>query len=255
MLSARSCYVIRLDDIAPNMRWSAYALLKPVFIELGIQPLLGVIPDNRDPSLLAYPSSTFDFWSEMRSVQSEGWGIAQHGFQHKYVSDSGGLLNRAPRSEFAGLAFDVQKAKLIKGKAILESEGLHVDGFMAPSHSFDRLTLRALREVGIGYVTDGIALFPYRFEGLVLVPQLLSRPRPLPFGVYTICIHLNTASDRKLTDLVHFLRTHRKRVISFQLARELVPRLPGSRLAGLLLTKMFDFRSRSLGHVRETDTS
>ena len=48
-----------------------------------------------------------------------------------------------------------QKEKLLLGKAALENEGIYTDTFMAPGHSYDRNTLKALKTIGFEYVTDG----------------------------------------------------------------------------------------------------
>ena len=53
-----------------------------------------------------------------------------------------------------------------KGKEILESHGLNPTFFMAPGHTFDENTLKALSTSGIKHITDGYSLQPYEREGL-----------------------------------------------------------------------------------------
>ena len=90
-----------------------------------------------------------DFWKVLRElVQERAVELAQHGYQHLYESERYGLLGRrygfAPRSEFAGLPYDVQLKKIENGRAIMRAEGLVSDTWVAPSHSFDGDSLRAL---------------------------------------------------------------------------------------------------------------
>ena len=82
--SSRTGYIIRIDDIAPQMNWDAYFRVKELFGQYEIKPVLGVIPDNKDPELKSYPTCSFNFWDEMRSVQGDGWEIAMHGYTHVY---------------------------------------------------------------------------------------------------------------------------------------------------------------------------
>ena len=68
--------LIRFDDVAANMAWDTFERVVRTCEEFGIKPLIGVIPDNRDPELLAYPSRA-DFWNVVRGLQADGWSIAQ----------------------------------------------------------------------------------------------------------------------------------------------------------------------------------
>jgi hypothetical protein len=77
---------------------------------------------------------------------------------------------------------------------------------MAPNHSFDLNTLKALKQCGFTAVTDGISLYPFRLEGLVFIPQQLWRPRWMPHGVITICLHTNDMRAKHVKALRTFLR-------------------------------------------------
>jgi hypothetical protein len=93
-----------------------------------------------------------------------------------------------------------------------------VQAFMAPSHTFDQNTLRALASIGITRVTDGYWLFPFRYEPVLMVPQIMERPRVLPVGVITFCLHLNSAKESFLREVEQFLETPQRRFISFDAA-------------------------------------
>ena len=231
-------YTFRLDDIAPNMRWDNYEWLKACFDRYGVRPLIGVIPDNRDPALLAFPISKSDFWEEVRNRQSCGWTNAQHGYQHVYQTTSGGRLGLGTQSEFSGLPYDVQLRKLRQGRDILRREKIDCDTFMAPSHSFDDLTLRALSELGFRQISDGHTLFPIQLGSLVHVPQLLATPRWMPFGIHTWCLHLNEMDSQQLDQVDRFIKRFRSRIISFDTASHLCRNDALNRSSGVLVDRL-----------------
>ena len=219
----RSRYIYRMDDVTPGMNWDGFWRYIDLFRRCGVKPLLGVVPDSRDP-VLAVQESHPAFWQILRQLVAEGAvEVSQHGYQHLYETKRHGLLGRRygfkAQSEFVGLPFEVQKRKIEAGQQILWREGLQTDVWMAPSHSFDRGTLKALVELGFLAVTDGIALYPYRRHGLMFVPQQLFRPKLLPLGVWTICLHINETRHGLFEEVEKHLRSG-ARLISFSEARE-----------------------------------
>ena len=86
---------------------------------------------------------------------------------------------------------------------------------MAPAHSFDLHTLRALKSSGFVAISDGVGFYPYALEDIKLIPQLLGRPFPFPFGVVTICIHINLIDEQKINTLVAFVEKHRQQFVNF----------------------------------------
>ena len=73
-LSENTALLIRMDDIAENMNWHLMKKCENLFDELGIKPLLGVIPKNEDAELLQYDKSE-NFWQEVRGWNKKGWEI------------------------------------------------------------------------------------------------------------------------------------------------------------------------------------
>ena len=49
--------LIRIDDIAENMNWPIMDKIEVLFDKYNIKPVMGVIPNNRDPELLKFPKS------------------------------------------------------------------------------------------------------------------------------------------------------------------------------------------------------
>jgi predicted deacetylase len=204
-------YIFRMDDITPGMDWGRFSALIQLFQSHGVKPLLGVVPDNQDPALNIEPANP-RFWDELRElVSADQVDLAQHGYQHVLTRRPGaGILNKQlgikDESEFAGEPYITQLAKVRKGRELLTANGLNTDYWMAPNHSFDFNTLRALRNSGFTAVTDGVALFPFRSEGLTFVPQQTWQPRWIPCGVQTICIHANHITPSDVRKLRVFLR-------------------------------------------------
>ena len=207
--------IIRFDDICPNLNWEIFFLIKKELQDLGIRSVLGVIPENKDKSLLKYEYKE-NFFELINQYKNFGDTIAQHGTYHKYTTSSKGILKINNRSEFAGHDFNYQYKLLKKGKQILESKNCWQPVFMAPSHSFDENTLIALRKLGFKSISDGYGFFPYKVKGIDFVPQISSRPFNTGFGLATICIHTNNLNKINIKNLLDFIYSNRSRIISYE---------------------------------------
>lgn len=209
-------YILRLDDIAPNMHWENYLTAKKMFDQYGIKPVLGVVPSNRDPFLLSFPSAPVDFWNEIRAQKSNGCHIAMHGYQHMADSSGEGFLGFSGKSEFVGHSYERQLDKLRQAALIFDQQGIKIDLFFAPWHSFDTVTLKALTSVGITEVLDGYAFFPYRQSGMFFVPQQIGTPYWFPMGTWTFALHLNTFKKRDFVKLENFFSKHHGDFIAYR---------------------------------------
>lgn len=198
-------YFFRLDDIAPNMNWDNFNRVADIFNHYNIKPLLAVIPDIQDPELARYSSASWDFWQAVKDLKNKGWLIAQHGYQHLYKTREGGLLRIHNRSEFAGLDFKTQRQMLESGKKILEEKIGEINIFVAPAHSFDKITIRALLANNIKILSDGIALWPFKKYGIIWLPQIMWRPRKFPLGFLTFTLHTNTMNSADFDNLSNFI--------------------------------------------------
>ena len=207
-------YLIRFDDITPGMAWSKFKPFETVSDDLSLPYLIGVVPDCQDPSL-SVEQERADFWPWLREKSLKGWTIAQHGYLHVYATKERGLLGIGRKSEFAGLSYQEQFDRLSAGKDILVREGVWHGVFMAPSHSFDAHTLKALKALDFSALTDGYGFYAYDLDGLVALPQLLAQPLGLGFGVETICLHVNTMSDAAIAHRIEFLKAYHSSIIGF----------------------------------------
>ncbi len=190
---------IRLDDITPGMDWTKFNRLKAMMDAAYVKPLIGVVPDCKDPKLQIEPDRG-DFWEYVKALEEDsGWVIAMHGVHHVYQTREGGLLPLNYQSELAGLSFQEQSEMIAAGKHLLANHGILTDLYMAPSHSYDRNTLKALRENGFTKITDGFGKKPYTYEGMTFYPISFNKKSVLKDegdGVVTLVIHTNTMTEK-----------------------------------------------------------
>lgn len=205
---------VRLDDISQDMNWKNFFRMKKLLDSKGIKPLIGVIPNNKDPKLIDFKNSTYeeckdeipsDFWEYVRELKRLGWSIAMHGVYHEYKTNSGGIFPLNQYSEFASLGYEEQEAMLMKGKLEFDKHEIDTDIFMAPAHSFDLNTLKALKKIGISRITDGFGKYPYKYKNMTFYPISFDRKSVLKAkdkdGYTTFVYHTNTMNDKDFENL------------------------------------------------------
>ena len=200
-------YLLRFDDLCPTWARERWERFEPLLAEFGVRPILAVVPENHDEGL-APAAPDAEFWQTMRAMQAAGAVIGLHGFRHICASRGRSLVPLHVVSEFAGVAEATQRAWIHEGLEILRGHGLNPTIWVAPRHGFDRATLRALRAEGIGVLSDGFARRPFVRDGVVWIPQQLWAPEAKPSGLWTLCLHANTAPDGLAERLGAFLREH-----------------------------------------------
>ncbi len=232
MIPQPARYLLRFDDLCPTIppvRWEQFRKLVG---EFRIQPILAVVPDNRDPDLeCAAPDA--GFWADLRSMEAAGAVIAAHGYRHVCESRAKSLLNLHRKTEFAGVDFKTQREWIRAGFGILRGKGLNPRLWVAPRHGFDRNTLRALRESGVEYISDGFARVPYRRHGITWIPQQLWSPVRKTRGLWTICLHPYAAGSAEVERLREFLEKFGGQFTSFDRALKEFPARslsPGERI-------------------------
>ena len=204
MIPRPAQYLLRFDDLCPTYardRWQQYAAL---IGEFGIRPILAVVPENRDPAL-EFAAPDPDFWPAMRTLEAAGATIGLHGYRHACTNRGRSLVPLHRESEFAGIPEPMQRQWIREGIVSLRSHGLDPTIWVAPRHGFDRATLRALRDEGMAVLSDGFARRPYLDERVLWIPQQLWAPAEKRDGLWTICLHANTAADAQIVQLRDFL--------------------------------------------------
>ena len=181
------------------MNWRVWAEIEAILVERQLKPMLAVVPDNRDP-VLQVDAPAVDFWDRVRTWRDRGWVIALHGFQHCYVSSNAGMVATRKKSEFAGLAAEVQREKLRRGIEIFQRERIKSKVWIAPGNSFDATTVALLPDFGIRIISAGCFRYPYVGpRGMTWVPQQLYYFRAAPAGVWTVCHHHNRWSAAQMS--------------------------------------------------------
>jgi len=207
--------LIRLDDISENMKWEYMDKCELLFDKFNIKPLLGVIPENKDPELLSYPKN-IDFWNRVEIWKNKGWEISMHGYAHLYEQQTKkkDIFNYGGASEFYGLDYENQLNKIKLGLTKFRDKDIFIRSFFAPNHTYDLNTLKALKNSGIEIVIDGYGLFPYQKFDLLFIPQLFYREIFLPFGIQSTQIHLNYWNDKYFSNFENFINKNHSKIVN-----------------------------------------
>lgn len=202
-------YILRLDDACPRQDREKWDKIEQLCDKYCIKPLVGVIPKCSDGDFNKY-NSYDDFWDvQIKRWQDKGWELALHGFDHVFLTDSGGINPVNKKSEFAGLPLGEQREKIANGIAILNSHNIYPRVFFAPAHTYDKNTLLVLKELSeIRVISDTPAFDCYIENDFVFIPLQSNRIRKLPFRTVTFCYHPNTMSENDFLDLESFMKKH-----------------------------------------------
>ena len=139
-------FFIRLDDACPRMHSENWKRVLKILNTFDIKPIIAVIPDNQDESLM-YDKENEKFWNLVKDWQNQDFIIGLHGYQHNYVNNESGILKINNFSEFSALTLADQVEKISKAFAIFESHEIKPKVWIAPGHSFDLNTLKAIKTV------------------------------------------------------------------------------------------------------------
>lgn len=214
-----SNYLIRLDDASIYMNNNNWNKMFELLDKYFIKPIVAIIPHNEDENLITKYEANLNFWSDARNYVLKGYTIGLHGYNHKFITNSGGINPVNYYSEFAGVSLEVQKEKLNKAMKIFTKEKITPKVFVAPAHTFDLNTLIALKEeTNIEVINDMIASSPFMYKGFKFVPQQMgyARKSPLPMKLITYCYHPNTMTDDDFIKLEEFLKKYQDKFIKFE---------------------------------------
>ena len=215
---SRARFLLRFDDITPAMNWAAWQEVERILRAADIRPILAVVPDNQDDALSVGPARA-DFWERVRGWQADGWTIGLHGYQHRLEPGDSGLVALNRFTEFAGMPRDVQSARLRGALEIFARERVTPDVWIAPAHAFDAVTLDLLREAGLTRISDGLFLHArVDRRGLTWVPQQLWALSQRPFGLWTVCYHVNGWTPADIARFERDVATFAPQIIEFEAA-------------------------------------
>lgn len=209
-------FLVRFDDICPTMNWDVWRQVEDILTSAEGKPILAVVPDNHDAVLNVAPPNP-KFWDEVRRWQAMGWTIALHGYRHLPETTCSGIIGLNSKSEFAGLPYEAQLAKITAGMTVFKNQGISSRVWVAPSHSFDANTVAALRTVGIDRISDGLFVYPHTDRnGTLWTPQQIWRFHAMPLGVWTVCCHINSWSAQSLECFRRGIDRYKNSIISME---------------------------------------
>lgn len=212
-MNSAAQYLLRIDDLCPTVSAEGWARLRALIEEFSLKPILAVVPDNQDPELrVSAPDA--GFWEEMRSLEAKGAAVGLHGYRHVCASRGRSLVDLHRTSEFAGAPSETQRTWIGEGLRILRGHGLNPKVWVAPRHGFDAATIDALLEHGMKVLSDGFAQRSFLRRGIIWIPQQHWAAVEKRRGLWTICIHPNTAGEREMAALRRFLTTHAREFTS-----------------------------------------
>ena len=211
--------LIRFDDIAENMNWKMFEKVEILLNEKNIKPVLGVIPNNKDPDLLKYPKKD-NFWKKINDLKDNGWEIAMHGYDHLYTTETykKDYFKHGGRSEFFGNSLPQQIEKIKSGLKIFLSKQINIRVFFAPNHTYDLNTFKALKKSGINQVIDGYGLTPFVFNDIRFIPQLFYKLLLLPLGIQSTQLHVNYWSEKDYKNFEFFIEKNHSKIIDLNTA-------------------------------------
>ncbi|NNM67697.1 MAG: DUF2334 domain-containing protein, partial [Spirochaetales bacterium] len=216
-------YILRMDDACPWMDHKSWDRLEAIFDKYNVKPVVAVVPQCEDPELKVAEEDP-EFWNKVLRWQSKGWTIALHGCNHVYIGKSRGLVPLNARTEFAGVAEETQRLKIREGYRALRERGVNPSVWIAPAHTFDKTTLRVLQEeTRIRVVSDGLSQRPFQRYQMTWVPQQLWWPRPVPPGVWTVCLHPSSMSPDMPGRLEAFLEKFSSQCVPLETVLENPP--------------------------------
>lgn len=208
--------LIRFDDFCPTMDWGKWNIAKSILDKYGVKALIGVVPDNKDVKLKKSDARE-DYWDYLKEIRDEGHTIAMHGFHHVYDSKCRGMVTYRKKSEFAGHPYSEQEYRIKKGKRYLAEHGIETDIFFAPGHSYDRITLRALRDAGFHYMSDGKHENVISRYGVICVPCKYSIHKEYDRrGLHTVVLHTNLWTEADIKDFDEICAKFKDSICSFE---------------------------------------
>jgi predicted deacetylase len=198
-------YIIRLDDACPYLNIDNWYIIEQLLDKYKIKPIVAVIPDCQDESINLNNNPIPHFWELVRKWQNKGWIIGMHGYKHKYIymrKKTQSIVPIHKRTEFASLPYKVQAEKIKSAYKIFIDEGINPELWVAPAHTFDENTLRALYDLTeIRIISDAFAFNIFKYKKFIFIPQQLWKYVKMPFGLWTICLHPNSMSKKDLISM------------------------------------------------------
>lgn len=206
--------IIRLDDAAEYMDVNKWQRVEDILDKYKIVPLVGVIPKVADPKMVGVYQKDVHFFKKVKKWEEKDWIIAMHGYDHKYLTNEGGINPKCSVSEFAGVPLEKQEEKIRAGIEIFNQNKIFPKVFFAPSHTFDNNTLIALKNnSNIRIISDTVSNDVYKKGDFYYIPQQIGHEANLPFKIVTICFHPNMMEEEDFINFENYLKNNNYRIL------------------------------------------
>ena len=202
-------YYVRLDDAHHKMDLDKWIKIIKLLDKYNIKAIIGVIPDNKDDEI-NYNYQIDNFWDIIKKWQNNGHIIGLHGLNHLKLTKKAGIIPKNNRSEFAGLSFNEQLNKIKISKQFFKQNDIDTNIFIAPFHSFDINTIKALKQENIHIIYDGISLYPYREYEVLFVPQQYNFFKKRKKGIWSVCLHPSEMKEEEIFALEKFIKENKE---------------------------------------------
>jgi len=208
-------FLIRLDDACPMMNKENWDRIESLLDTYSIKPIVAIIPNNKDP-LFDNGYVDLRFWDKVKMWENKGWTLALHGYEHVLRPTSNyGVIPFYKRSEFVDLSLEEQKEKIRSAWKIFVSNNVTPTMWVAPAHSFDRITIKAIKqETKIEAISDGFSLDYFYEHDINWIPQQLWEFRSFPIGLWTVCVHPHSMKEEQFDKLERQIKHFVGQIIS-----------------------------------------
>ena len=109
-------YIMRLDDACQKMNLENWDRMERLLTKYDIKPLVGVIPNCKDPDMDKYDWDEPGFLERKERWQKKGWELALHGYTHVFETDEG-FITIGDRCHIGGSTF-ISRSSIIIGNDV-----------------------------------------------------------------------------------------------------------------------------------------
>lgn len=176
--------LFRNDDLEPGHADDLRRTIDEVFIEETVPVTNAVIPIHSEDNPITDAEAFCEEVRERRREHPHIFEYSLHGYEHTAITDEfytgDGGFESGQLSEFGGLPYDEQRARIGDGKRILdECTGTTTRSFVPPYATYDDATVQALADEGptvisgSGWFTDVYfgETDPFETYGVLHVPD------------------------------------------------------------------------------------
>lgn len=207
-------YLVRLDDASESMDFDKWSQVEQVLRSQSIKPIVGLIPMNRDHTVMRGNPNSRLYRQTISRWRSYGWSFAMHGTTHEMQATGDTLIFPVKRRlEQANQPIEAYEELLSKAYNRLKDLGVDVKLWISPGHAITQERVELIHKtLSIDIFSDGYSIRPISKYGVKWLPCQLSSLRWRPFGLWTACLHPNTMSRATISYLATSVESLRQQI-------------------------------------------